>query len=72
MTEINKLLLTLGCLVTYSGQAQTFNTQEGSVVTYAGDTLLGLIKEQSDLSEQIQFQPRRSATFQMYTPSVWS
>ncbi len=67
---VNKYLLFLipFWLISHQGNAQTFSTYEGTVVTATGDTLVGLIKARTSMSEQIMFKLTAQATFQAYTP----
>ena len=58
----------VGWLVCQVSTAQTFNTQPGSLVTQAGDTLRGIIKDRSDVSEQVLFQAEGSSDFKKFTP----
>ena len=58
----------VGWLVCQVSTAQTFNTQPGSLVTQAGDTLQGIIKDRSDVSEQVLFQAEGSSDFKKFTP----
>lgn len=55
-------------IVSLEATAQRFNAQEGYIVTQAGDTIRGLIKDRVDLSEQLLFQPRGGSDYKEYTP----
>jgi opacity protein-like surface antigen len=48
--------------------AQTFNTKPGFIITLDGDTLRGLVRDRSDLSEQVLFKAEAASNFTSYTP----
>ncbi len=48
---------------------QNYNTKKGFILTYDNDTIRGLIKEKSDLSESILFQANGSIGYNVYTPN---
>lgn len=67
---MKKILLFLVFLcASHLVQAQNCNTKPGFIITSAGDTLRGLIRDKVDLSQQLSFKATADTEFKTYTPN---